>query len=102
MFQEVDYTNCEEPYACIEASRNGCTWAGCLYQRKDGGFDFFYDHANSDFKPLDTGKITSLRHMSEADNGVVFIKRLEEQPQKKLLQDARLHLLDWVADTLGD
>ena len=101
MFQEGDYLNPDEPIFCVEGFRNGCTWAGCLYQRKDGGFDLFYDHANSDFKPLDTGKITSLRRMAEAENGVVFIKTLEEQSQKKLLQDARLHLLDWVAATLG-
>jgi hypothetical protein len=102
MFQEEDYTNCEEPWACVEASQNGCVWAGCLYQRKDGGFDLFYDHRSSDFKPLDIARITMLRHMSEADNGVVFIKRLEERTQKKLLEDARQHLLDWVAATLGD
>ncbi len=103
MFREEDYLNREGPYACVETPQNGCRWAGCLYKRKTGGFDLFYDHANSEFKPLDVGTITKLRQMSFADNGVVFITHLEEdRSQKKLLEDARQRLLEWVAATIGN
>jgi len=103
MFQEEDYTNSEEPDACFEAPKNGCRWAGCLYHRKNGGFDLFYDHANSEFKPLDPAKITLLRHMSQAENGVVFITRLdEENSEKKLIEHARQSLLAWIASTIGN
>ena len=103
MFREEDYLNCEEPYACVEAPKHGCRWAGCLYKRKNGGFDLFYDHANSEFKPLDIGTITKLRHMSLADNGVVFITHLdEERSYKELLQDARQRLLEWIGTTIGN
>ena len=102
MFQEEDYINSEEPYTCFEAPKNGCRWAGCLYQRKNGGFDLFYDHANSEVKPLDLAKITLLRHMSEAQSGVVFIARVDEEAsEKKLIEHARQRLLEWIASTIG-
>jgi hypothetical protein len=98
MFREEDYINSEEPYLCFDVSRNGCQWAGCLYQRKSGGFDLFYDHASSDFKPIDIGKITQLRHLAEAGNGVAYISHLgEEKSQKTLLQIAKQRLMEWIA-----
>jgi len=103
MFREEDYLNGEEPYASVEAPKNGCRWAGCLYERKTGGFDLFYDHANSEFKPLDIATITKLRHMSLAESGIIFVTHLEEERhQKKLLEDARQRLLEWVAATIGN
>jgi hypothetical protein len=103
MFREEDYVNCEEPYAGLEVPEAGCTWAGCLYQRTNGGFDLFYDHANSEFKPLDLGKITHLRQMSQEENGVVFITHLDnEKSQKKLFERARQSLLEWVSSTIGN
>jgi hypothetical protein len=101
MFQEEDYLNPEEPFASVEVPRNGCLWAGYLYERKSGGFDLFYDHANSDFKPLEIPKITMLRHMVE--HGQDFIAHLEpEKNQKKLLENARGRLLDWIVAKVGN
>ena len=101
MFREEDYLNPEEPLASVEAPRNGCVWAGYLYERKTGGFDLFYDHANSDFKPLEIAKITMLRHMVE--RGEDFIAHLApEKERKKLVARARELLLQWVMATVGD
>jgi hypothetical protein len=47
MLLEEEYVNADEPSG-VSVADNGCMWAGCLYQRKSGGFDLFYDHANSD------------------------------------------------------
>ena len=103
MFREEDYVNSEEPSLSFEASKEGCQWAGCLYQRKAGGFDLFYDHANSDFKTIAVGKITQLRHMAEAENGVIYVGRLDaEKSQKALLNNAKQRLLEWVAATVGN
>jgi len=44
MFREEDYLNGEEPYASVEAPKNGCRWAGCLYERKTGVVINFWDH----------------------------------------------------------
>jgi len=102
VFQEDDYLNSsDEPYE-VEVTTKGCRWAGCLYERKVGGSDLFYDHANSDFKPLDVAKITMLRKMSEGENGVVFVARLDkEKNQKALVEKAKQQLLQWVAATIG-
>jgi len=103
MFREEEYENSDEPFACLEAMKNGCTWAGCLYKRKGGGVDLFYDHENSEFKPLDLGKITMLRHLSMAANGLVFVTRLdEERNQTRLLENAKRQLLAWIAATIGN
>jgi len=100
MFREDDYLDPEEPSVSVEAVRNGCTWAGSLYQRKTGGFDLFYDHENSDFKPLDVSKITALRH--EAERGANFVAHLEpERNRKVLLETAKQCLLDWVITRVG-
>jgi len=64
MFIEEDYRNPDEPEG-VSASENGCIWAGCLHQRKSGGFDLFYDHGSSDFKPLNVEAITKLRRLCE-------------------------------------
>jgi hypothetical protein len=34
MFWEEEYVNCDEPSACVEATKNGCTWAGSFYERE--------------------------------------------------------------------
>ena len=102
MFREEEYVNADEPYLCLEAAKDSCTWAGCMYQRKTGGFDLFYDHANSEFKPLAVDKITKLRHLSQADGGVVFVTHLiQDASQKKLLEHATQQLLEWIATTIG-
>jgi hypothetical protein len=67
----------------VQVSRNGCTWWAYLLERKTGGFDLFYDHDNSYFKPLETPKITMLRHMTE--RGEHLVAHLDpERNQKKL------------------
>jgi hypothetical protein len=95
LFREEEYLKGDEPFANIEVHRNGCSWAGYLCERKRGGFDLFYDHQNSDFKPLEIPKVTMLRHMIE--RGEDFVAHLEPQRNEtKLLEDARVRLLDWI------
>ena len=97
MLLEEEYVNADEPSG-VSAADNGCMWAGCLYQRKSGGFDLFYDHANSEFKPLDVETITKLRHLCSADRGVFFITHLDGQrADKRLIEEAKRELLKWVA-----
>ena len=97
MFLEEDYVNPDEPSG-VSAADNGCIWAGCLYQRKSGGFDLFYDHANSAFKPLDVETITKLRHLCSADRGVFFITHLDgRKTDKRLTEEAERALLNWIA-----
>ena len=97
MFLEEDYVNPDEPSG-VSAADNGCIWAGCLYQRKSGGFDLFYDHANSAFKPLDVETITKLRHLCSADRGVFFITHLDgRKTDKGLTEEAERALLNWIA-----
>jgi len=43
-----------------------------MVARKTGGFDLFYDHQNSDFKPLEIPKVTMLRHIVERGGDFVF------------------------------
>jgi hypothetical protein len=74
MFLENNYLNPDEPEG-VSASANGCVWAGCLYERKSGGFDLFYDHASSDFRPLNVEAITKLRHLAFV---CLFYVRLSE------------------------
>ena len=102
MFRVEDYVNAsDEPDVVVEVGDSGCIWAGCLYQRKSGGFDLFYDHSNSDFKPLGTDTITKLRHLAEADGGVAYIAHLEEdRRQNRLVEDAKRRLLEWVSANL--
>lgn len=101
MFREEDYLNPDdEPFATIEVRRNSCVWAGYLCERKSGGFDLFYDHQNSDFEPLEIPKITMLRHMVE--RGEDFVGHLEpERNQRKLLENAKERLLDWIVAKVG-
>ena len=100
MFREADYLNPEEPALTVEAPRNGCTWAGYLYERKTGGFDLFYDHENSEFKPLEVSKITMLRQKAERDEN--FVAHLDsEGNQKKLIEKSKQSLLDWITTVLG-
>src|SRR5262245_23125511 len=41
MFLGANYINADDPIA-FDVDRGGCKWAGCLYERKSGGFDLFY------------------------------------------------------------
>src|SRR5262245_30555246 len=99
MFRDEDYvTPSDEPYLVVEATDDGCNWEGCLYEPKSGGFDLFYDHENSEFKPLDTGTITKLRHPAEAEGGLVYIAHLDaDRSQKRLVEVAKRRLLEWVS-----
>jgi hypothetical protein len=45
MFLEERLRESDEPSG-VSAADNGCMWVGCLYQRKSGGFDLFFDHAS--------------------------------------------------------
>lgn len=100
MFREEDYLNVDDEPLVVEVPRNGCVWAGYLYEHKSGGFDLFYDHQNSDFKPLEIAKITMLRHMVERGEG--FVAHLEPKSnQKDLLENARERLLDWIVAKVG-
>jgi hypothetical protein len=100
MFREEDYLDPEEPAMTVQVSRNGCTWWGYLLERKTGGFDLFYDHDNSYFKPLETPKITMLRHMTE--RGEHLVAHLDpERNQKKLQENARQFLLSWITALVG-
>jgi hypothetical protein len=102
LFHEEDYTMGEEVYGLVDATKSGCKWVGCLYHRKDGGFDLYYDHEGTEFNPLPVDKITMLRHMAEADNGLVFIARLDEETSElKLLKNAEKNLLLWIDATIG-
>ena len=88
MFLVQDYVNPDEPSG-VNVADNGCVWAGCLYQRKSGGFDLLYDHANSEFKPLDVEMITKLRHLCSADGGVFFITHLDgRESNKRRIEEA--------------
>ena len=96
MFSEEDYANPNEPSG-VSAADNGCVWAGCLYQRKSGGFDLFYDHANSEFKPLDLETVSKLRHLCSVDGGVFFITHLDGQKtDRRLIEEAKHELLKWI------
>jgi hypothetical protein len=100
MFREQDYRMGDEPTLTVEVAREGCTWAGCLYERKTGGFDLFYDHQNSEFKPLEIDKITTLRHLVE--RGQDLVAHLQpERNQEVLLQQARKALLSWISNIVG-
>ena len=99
MFRDQDYvTPSDEPYLVVEAIDGDCTWEGCLYERKSGGFDLFYDHENSEFKSISTGTITKLRHLDEAEGGLVYIAHLDaERSRKRLVESAKRRLLEWVS-----
>lgn len=105
MFDEANYLNPgDEPATSVSVTKNGCTWLACLYERKSGGFDLFYDHASSDFSrsiPLDT--ITKLRHLCEPDRGIFFIAHLSEPKMgRKLFAEAERQLAEWVTATIGN
>jgi hypothetical protein len=58
----------------------------------------FYDHQNSEFKPLAVEAITKLRHLCSADGGVFFITHLDgQESNKRLIQDAKRELSRWIA-----
>jgi hypothetical protein len=100
MFVEENYLKPDEPCA-ISAAHHGCIWAGCLYERKSGGFDLFYDHGNSEFKPIGLDTITKLRHLCAADGGVFLITHLDGwKIDKKIIEEAQRLLLAWVLRTL--
>jgi hypothetical protein len=103
VFREDDYLQAsDEPYECVEVSAKGCRWEAWIYERKVGGFDLFYDHENSEFKPLDVAKIAMLRTMSEAENGVVFVAHLgAEKNRRKLIEAAKERLGQWINLTVG-
>ena len=103
MFDEDEYLNApHEPATSVSVSRDGCTLAACLYERKSGGFDLFYDHASSAFDrsvPIDT--ITRLRHLSEPDRGIFFIAHLSEtKAGRKVVKDASRQLETWMNATV--
>jgi hypothetical protein len=99
MFNEANYVDGDELIA-VSANEARCVWAGCLYKRKSGGFDLFYDHENSEFKPLSVDVITKLRRLC-ADQGVFFITHIEgRRADKSLLEDAKGYLLNWIKETI--
>lgn len=103
MFVEENYLNPpDEPVTSVSVSRNGFVLMACLYERKSGGFDLFYDRASSDFNrsaPVDT--ITKLRHLCEPDRGVFFIAHLSGQAiDRTLLDEAKRQLSQWMAVTI--
>jgi len=103
MFVDDDYVNLVDDPTSVEVEASGCVWMGCLYERKSGGFDLFYDHANSYFKPLNVSTITRLRHLSELDGGILFITHLPGQRiERKLLEEAKRLLLNWITRTVGE
>jgi len=96
VFNEDDYVNPDENFTPLEVESDGCLWAGTLYERKQGGFDLFYDHENSEFEPLSADKITKLRLLCEGSGACFIVSFNERKIGPGLIEAAKRHLLEWA------
>jgi len=76
-----------EPYACIEVAKNGFTGQDVYINEKAG--DLISSTIIQTPNSSRIAKITMLRQMAMADNGVVFVTRLDEEKDQTLTGDPK-------------